>query len=404
MNLFISNENEQYRNAYNYISTLNSNEQFRHVVTEEQLSFKDFISNESVKLKQYSHLVICYDIIKEAPQEFTELLSYLQDKNNSEITIVFENYNDDCINHLSRIGITNIIINNNYHTLCRELSQSVFEGGISHAVLEQNFLDGIKGFSTSKAKAKTQSPKAIIIFPCVIIIFLVVLYFIRNNIKQPLQETGSSSSLTSPVTTVVAETTTYNVSIFAITTTTPEETTTNFSISTTANNTTTTPPPTSNTYSKPVSTKNRTTTTPRDTKSIPKYTSKKKTTVKKTTTKRKTTTKKITTKPKVTTTKKKVTTKTAPTLKPIKLTGLKLSTASPNNTVYIKVGESTHVKPVFIPAQATNKKVYWESNREDRAVINNNGKVTGRSPGTVIIKCTSDDGRLTAACMVVVTE
>lgn len=145
-------------------------------------------------------------------------------------------------------------------------------------------------------------------------------------------------------------------------------------------------------------------TTPKKDTSSKRVSTFKKTTTKKVTSAPKTTTKKkITTKKPITTTKK-TTTKTTPTLKPIKLTGLKLSTVSPNNTVYIKVSESTHVKPVFIPAQATNKKVYWESNREDRAVIDKNGKVTGRSPGTVIIKCTSDDGRLTAACMIVVTD
>ena len=123
-----------------------------------------------------------------------------------------------------------------------------------------------------------------------------------------------------------------------------------------------------------------------------------------TTTKKKAETTKPTTTTEKTTTTKATTTTKETTLTPIPLRGLALKTSSPDNTVYLKVGEQTQVTPVFTPAQATNKKVTWSSNREDRAVIDKNGVVTARSPGAVIIKCVSDDGGLSAACMIIVEE
>lgn len=122
-----------------------------------------------------------------------------------------------------------------------------------------------------------------------------------------------------------------------------------------------------------------------------------------TTTKKVTTTKNATSS-KMTTTKAKPKTTTAATtvLPAIPLRGLSLKTSSPDNTVTIQVGETTQITPVFTPEETTNKKVYWSSNREDRAMVDNNGVVIGRSPGAVIIQCRSDDGDLTAACMVVV--
>lgn len=125
----------------------------------------------------------------------------------------------------------------------------------------------------------------------------------------------------------------------------------------------------------------------------------------KTTTKAVTTTKKTTTTTKkVTTAKPVTTTKKTTTLTPIPLRGLALKTSSADNTVYLKVGETTTITPVFTPEQATNQKVTWSSNREDRAVVSQSGVVTARSPGAVIIKCVADDGGLSAACMIIVEE
>ena len=131
-----------------------------------------------------------------------------------------------------------------------------------------------------------------------------------------------------------------------------------------------------------------------------------KTTVKTMTTSEKET---ATTSKKTTTTKKKVTTmkttaKNTSTTAGGQLKGLAVKNDSADNVVYIKVGEQTRITPVFTPANASNKKVSWVSNRTDRATVDANGTVTGVSSGAAIIQCVADDGGLTAACMVVVTD
>ena len=48
----------------------------------------------------------------------------------------------------------------------------------------------------------------------------------------------------------------------------------------------------------------------------------------------------------------------------------------------IKVGETVTLKLTFIPANAHNKKVNWESNNPSVATVDNKGKVTGISVDT----------------------
>ena len=234
--------------------------------------------------------------------------------------------------------------------------------------------------------------------------------FIKSKQSAPAEQT-TVTTLSSKVTNSGSVTTTAPPETEAATTTTvtvanvvsEKKTTTTTKVTTTAKKpdekVTTTTPHTANstvTTVKKTEPKKTTTTVKKATTTTKKATSatttKRKTTT--TTTKRKSTT--------TTTTKKVVTTTTS--LVPIPLRGLALKTDSPDNTVYIKVGDTTKVTPIFTPAQATNKKVTWSSNREDRAIVDKNGVVTGRSPGAVIIKCVSDDGGLSAACMIVVTE
>ncbi|NLZ45682.1 MAG: Ig domain-containing protein [Clostridiales bacterium] len=171
-----------------------------------------------------------------------------------------------------------------------------------------------------------------------------------------------------------------------ITTTTSESTTnsvatSNISINTTAPNNKTetltktkTPTKTSTTATKVSSTNTAMETTAQPTTTIPKVSTAK------------------------TTTTKIVTT----TLIPISLKGLSLKTVSANNEIILTVGQTSQITPIFTPVQATNKTVTWKSTNEQRVIVDLNGKVTARSSGAVIIICTSEDGNLTASCMVVV--
>ena len=67
----------------------------------------------------------------------------------------------------------------------------------------------------------------------------------------------------------------------------------------------------------------------------------------------------------------------------------------------IKVGESGTITPDITPADATNKQVSWASSDTDIATIED-GTVTGIKPGSTTITATTDDGGLTAECIVTV--
>jgi len=66
-----------------------------------------------------------------------------------------------------------------------------------------------------------------------------------------------------------------------------------------------------------------------------------------------------------------------------------------DKALLIRLGETVTLKPTFIPANAHNKKVSWESNNPDVATVEN-GKVTGISVGRATIKVISEDGGKTA--------
>jgi len=69
----------------------------------------------------------------------------------------------------------------------------------------------------------------------------------------------------------------------------------------------------------------------------------------------------------------------------------------------IKVGETVTLKLTFIPANAHNKKVSWESNNTSVATVDK-GKVTGISVGNATIKVITEDGGKTAQCIVTVIQ
>ena len=66
------------------------------------------------------------------------------------------------------------------------------------------------------------------------------------------------------------------------------------------------------------------------------------------------------------------------------------------------VGGSETLTATVAPADATNKKVTWESDKPEIASVDDNGKVTGVAAGEATITVTTEDGGKTATCKVTV--
>ena len=75
-----------------------------------------------------------------------------------------------------------------------------------------------------------------------------------------------------------------------------------------------------------------------------------------------------------------------------------------NGSLLIDVGETAKLTPTFIPSNAYNKKVSWESSNPDVATVDNEGNVTGKSIGITIIKVISEDSGRTAQCVATVIQ
>ncbi|MBQ7587655.1 MAG: Ig-like domain-containing protein [Lachnospiraceae bacterium] len=82
------------------------------------------------------------------------------------------------------------------------------------------------------------------------------------------------------------------------------------------------------------------------------------------------------------------------------VTGITVEPASKT----INTGEEFIISPTVTPDDATDKSVTWTSSDTDIAVVDRDGKVTGKAPGTVTITATTNDGGFTAGCTVTVIE
>ena len=75
-----------------------------------------------------------------------------------------------------------------------------------------------------------------------------------------------------------------------------------------------------------------------------------------------------------------------------------------NKTVLtLETGASETLTATVAPAEATNKKVTWKSDKPEIASVDANGKVTGVAAGEATITVTTEDGAKTATCKVTVT-
>ena len=82
----------------------------------------------------------------------------------------------------------------------------------------------------------------------------------------------------------------------------------------------------------------------------------------------------------------------------VAVTGVSLD----RTTAEMKVGGKVTLTSTVEPADATNKKVTWKSDKTSIATVNASGVVSGVSPGTTVITVTTNDGGKTAKCTVTV--
>ena len=74
------------------------------------------------------------------------------------------------------------------------------------------------------------------------------------------------------------------------------------------------------------------------------------------------------------------------------------------NYIVLPVGISKQLAVAFTPANASNKTVSWSSSNPSVATVDNSGNVKAISPGSTIIKATSNDGGYTDTATIEVTS
>ncbi|UTD12418.1 Ig-like domain-containing protein [Treponema denticola] len=70
------------------------------------------------------------------------------------------------------------------------------------------------------------------------------------------------------------------------------------------------------------------------------------------------------------------------------------------NELDLGIGESSKLSAAISPANASNKKITWTSDKPEIAEVDQNGNVTGKADGNAVITATTEDGGKTATCTV----
>ena len=86
--------------------------------------------------------------------------------------------------------------------------------------------------------------------------------------------------------------------------------------------------------------------------------------------------------------------------KTINVSGVTLSETSLN----LNVGDTKTLTATVDPDNATNKNVSWKSDKESVATVDQAGNVTAVGSGSAKVIVTTEDGGLTATCVVTVTQ
>jgi len=74
------------------------------------------------------------------------------------------------------------------------------------------------------------------------------------------------------------------------------------------------------------------------------------------------------------------------------------------SSLSIKIGDTRHLTVTVPPTDDTYKTINYTSSNTDVAVVDVNGKITAKSPGSAVIIVATEDGEETAACSVTVTQ
>ena len=74
------------------------------------------------------------------------------------------------------------------------------------------------------------------------------------------------------------------------------------------------------------------------------------------------------------------------------------------NSLELKTDTTGELKATINPLDATNKIVTWSSSKASVATVDEKGIVTAKSTGETIITVTTDDGKHTATCKVIVSD
>jgi uncharacterized protein YjdB len=70
----------------------------------------------------------------------------------------------------------------------------------------------------------------------------------------------------------------------------------------------------------------------------------------------------------------------------------------------IKPGETANLTAIVTPSNAINKNITWKSSNTSIATVDENGKVTGKSIGSVVITATTEEGNYSAAAYAAVAK
>lgn len=89
-----------------------------------------------------------------------------------------------------------------------------------------------------------------------------------------------------------------------------------------------------------------------------------------------------------------------PTPPAVTVTGVTLN----KTDLMLEIGGSETLTATVAPADATNQKVTWKSDKPEIATVDANGKVTGVKAGEATITVTTEDGGKTATCRVTVSD
>jgi uncharacterized protein YjdB len=80
------------------------------------------------------------------------------------------------------------------------------------------------------------------------------------------------------------------------------------------------------------------------------------------------------------------------------------SIALNENILSLEKGETFQLEAIVLPENATNKNVQWRSNNEEVATVDEDGLVTAKGKGDVMITAETEDGNLKDTCEITVKE